>query len=81
MRNLPIVVLMMIFSGSVSAFARQPETAPEHALIYWRYLCRGQVQKESIVAGFREFSCPSQGWRVRTPVREGRVLEVLGHGG
>jgi hypothetical protein len=59
------------------AFARLPEKPAEHSLLYWRYLCHGERQVESVQQNTREFKCPSQGWLVRTPASSGVVKEII----
>ena len=60
-----------------NASARLPETKSEESLLYWRYLCRNEPQKERVDSKFRELSCPEQGWVVRADPESGKVREVL----
>ncbi len=63
---------------TVNAFARLPETQSERSLLYWRYLCRGEVQQEVINASqMRELKCPKLGWAVRAPASGGPVKEII----
>jgi len=72
-----LFVLLMLVGSAEGAFARLPSTSAEHSLLYWRYLCRGEKQEESVKREEREFKCPSQGWTVRTPASSGVVKEII----
>ena len=75
-------LFLLVLCGTcagVGAFARIPESPAEKSLLYWRYLCRNQVQEESIQNKIRTFKCPGQGWVVRTPAFEGKVKEIVEH--
>lgn len=79
-----LVSRLFLFSVSLvfiahpdASSARLPEKPAEHSLLYWRYLCHGERQVESIQQNTREFKCPSQGWLVRTPATSGVVKEII----
>ncbi len=63
----------------IPTHARAPESQAEKSLLYWRYLCREQVQEESVQNQMRELKCPAQGWVVRTPAADGKVKEIIEH--
>ena len=66
-------LFLLVLSGicvGPGAFARIPESPAEKSLLYWRYLCRNQVQEESIQNQVRV---------VRTPASEGKVKEIVEH--
>ena len=79
MNALTRLFVFMLLCASSASEARLPESKGESSLLYWRYLCRGQVQKETVSGQMRELSCPSQGWRVRAHESQGRVREVFFH--
>jgi hypothetical protein len=72
-----LMMLLVLVAKVDVASARLPATSAEHSLLYWRYLCRGEKQDESIHNQQREFKCPSQGWVVRTPASSGVVKEIV----
>lgn len=74
-----LVLLSLCFANlEAQALTRAPmQGTGEPALIYWRYLCRGQPQETNETKQYRELSCPSQLWKVRTKIGEDRVVEVV----
>jgi hypothetical protein len=72
-----LFTMLVLLGGHDVAFARLPSTSAEHSLLYWRYLCRGEKQEETIRKDEREFKCLSQSWIVRTPASSGVVKEII----
>ena len=71
------MLFILAICGTERVFARPPSTQAEHALLYWRYLCRGEKQVEIIQNQEREFKCIAQGWSIRTPASNGNVKEIF----
>jgi hypothetical protein len=72
------LTLFVLVDGRLNvASARPPEKEAERSLLYWRYLCDGEEQEETIQNGEREFKCIARGWKVRTKVGIGIVREII----
>ena len=75
--SLATVLLVIAVTAPARATTRAPASVSESSLLYWRYLCREQPQKQSISKGTLELSCPAQAWTVRANARDGKVSEVV----
>jgi hypothetical protein len=69
--------MLLVLGTASTAFARLPEKRSERSLLYWRYLCRGEKQEETVTSDTRELKCVSQNWAVRTPASSGVVKEII----
>lgn len=76
MRAISRLFLFVLLVAGQQALARLPETKSEQSLLYWRYLCRNEPQREVASAKVREFSCPSEGWTVKAD-QHGKVKEII----
>ena len=72
-----LFALLTALGTTSVTFARAPEKRSERSLLYWRYLCRGEKQEESVKGDVRELKCTSQNWAVRTPASSGVVKEII----
>jgi hypothetical protein len=62
--------------NSAAAANRSIASGSERSLLYWRYLCENSPQVETVANGWRELSCPSQGWKIKAKENEDLVKEV-----
>jgi hypothetical protein len=72
-----LFAILLFFGAASTTFARLPENRSERSLLYWRYLCRGEKQEETLAQDTRELKCFSQNWTVRTPASSGVVKEII----